>query len=284
MADHWDDLTVTPLDTEGRYTASISDAWVLAIAPQGGIVTAIALEAMHAFLDDDQQRLRTQTTVFAAPVLAGPIEIEVTVLRRGRSMSQLRAEVRNPGAAAGLTVLAVFGTTRPGPTFLDLTPPEVAGPDGIRSFRDPLPDHVDPERYGFVPRPFWEQVCEGRPAIGRAPWDPFEEGPSDVVHWYRYEHAPVVDGRLHRAVPVVACDMMPSSVAQKTGPSDPPWFGPSTDYTLHLFDPAPEGWLLGHLRARAGGDGYASVEMALWSEQRTLVAHATQVMFFTYLG
>ena len=52
---------------------------------------------------------------------------------------------------------------------------------------------------------------------------------------------------------------------------------------MHLFKPAPPGWLLAHNRARWAGDGYASVEMALWDPtDRSLVAYATQMMFFTF--
>ena len=40
------------------------------------------------------------------------------------------------------------------------------------------------------------------------------------------------------------------------------------------------GWLLGHNRARHAGDGYASVDQALWTTDGRLVAYATQVMFF----
>lgn len=285
MTSHWDDLSLTPDPSiPGRHHAVLSEAWTLAVAVQGGVLTALAVEAMATELGLPGQQLRTQTSVFSAPVRSGPVEIDVTVIREGRSMSQLRAEVHEPGASAGVTVLAVFGGPRRGPAFIDLEPPTAPDPAGLRSFRDPLPDDV-PEAFRREPLPFWARVCETRPVLGRAPWEPFEPGPSDVVQWYRYDDAPVDDsGMLHRAVPLIACDMMPSSVSQKVGPGDEPWFGPSADYTVHLFDPAPSGWLLGHLRARAGGDGYASVEMALWSERRTLVAQACQVMFFTYLG
>jgi len=61
------------------------------------------------------------------------------------------------------------------------------------------------------------------------------------------------------------------------------WFAPSVDYTLHLFRPAPAGWLLAHHQARHAGDGYASVELALWDPAGPhLVAYATQVMLFSF--
>jgi hypothetical protein len=76
---------------------------------------------------------------------------------------------------------------------------------------------------------------------------------------------------------------MPNAVFQKLPPNDEPWFGPSADFTIHLLGPARPGWLLGHNRARHAGDGYASVDMALWDPVGpTLVAYATQVMFFAF--
>ena len=57
---------------------------------------------------------------------------------------------------------------------------------------------------------------------------------------------------------------------------------PSADLTVHCFaDPGP-GWLLAHNRARAAGDGYASVEMTLWDDEHGLVAYATQMMVFSF--
>ncbi|MCB0976893.1 MAG: thioesterase family protein [Acidimicrobiales bacterium] len=285
MSNPWDDLSVVAdPDVPNRFRATISDKWTLAVVPQGGIVTAIAVEAMAAALGDPTQTLRTQTSVYAGQVFAGDVDIDVTVLRRGRSMSQLSATVTNPGSPAGLTVVAVFGAPRKGFDFLDLTPPDVPGPDGLRSYRDPIPDGIDFE-FAFPRMAFWEEIVETRPATGRAPWEPFEPGPSDVVNWFRFDDPPTDDdGLLHPAAPLVVCDTMPGSVGQKVGPSDPPWFGPSADYTVHSLGRTEPGWLLGHLRARAGADGYASVEMTLWPEDLSHpVAYATQVMFFSFV-
>ena len=51
---------------------------------------------MQAELSTGGQSLRSLHTTFAAPVSYGAVDINVEVLRRGRSMSHLRAEVRNP--------------------------------------------------------------------------------------------------------------------------------------------------------------------------------------------
>lgn len=281
----WEDLAVVadPADA-GRFTAEISDRWMLVVVPQGGAVAVLAARAMAAFLGDPDQTLRSMSVVFAGQVACGPVEIEVGTLRRGRSMSQLSATVRNPGAAAGLTAIAVFGASRRGFEFTDIELPPVDGPDGLRGYRDPLPDGVEFE-FDRDPMPFWEEIIECRPAIGRPPWEPFEDGPAECAYWYRLDDPPLLDdGGLDPLAAVVLCDTMPGAVGQKLGEESGNWFGPSADFTIHLLGPARPGWLLAHNKARHAGDGYASVDMALWDPaDRTLVAYATQVMFFAFL-
>jgi acyl-CoA thioesterase len=282
MGTGWEDLELTEVG-EARFTTSISDTWMLAVAPQGGIVAAVAVRAMERVLGHPEQTLRTMTAMFAGQVAVGPVEVEVQVLRRGRSMSQLTATVRNPGAEAGLTAIAAFGSPRRGFDFTELAMPDVPGPEGVRSFRDGLPDGVEFE-FDRPPMPFWQEVIEGRPVIGRPPWEPHDpDAAAEVASWVRIDDPPAgPDGHLDVAAAIVVCDTMPGSVGQKLGPDSGQWFAPSVDYTLHVFRPIPQGWLLQHGRARHAGDGYASVDMALWDEAGHLLAYATQVMLFTF--
>jgi acyl-CoA thioesterase len=280
----WEDLDVRPDPSRpGRFTTQVSDAWLLVVVPQGGIVAAIAARAMAAVLDDPAQTLRTISCVFAGQVAAGPVEVDVQVLRRGRSMSQLTATVRNPGAEAGLTAIAAFGAARRGFEFTELVMPTVPEADSLRGWRDGLPDGVEFE-FDRPPMPFWERVVESRSAIGRAPWEEFVEGPAEAANWYRLDHPPLLaDGRVDPLAAVVLCDTMPGAVSQKLGPATGPWFGPSVDLTVQLFGAPRPGWLLAHNRSRFAGDGYASVDMALWDPaDERLVAYASQLMFFAF--
>jgi acyl-CoA thioesterase len=163
----------------GRYRANLSKDWCAPDVPQGGVMTVVALRAMQAELGVPDQHLRTVTNVFAAPVRSGPVDVDVTVLRRGRSMSQLSATVRSVGESAGHALVAVFGARRPGFEFTDLAPPAVPPP-------------------------------------------------------------------------------------------------------VHLFSAPVSEWVLGHNRARYAGDGYASLDMALWDPEVGLVAYATQLMLFLF--
>jgi acyl-CoA thioesterase len=262
----------------GRYHAVLSDQWNAPVLPHGGVVTSLALRAMVAELDTPDESLRSVTTVFAAQVPPGPVDIDVTVLRRGRTMSQALATVRPVGAESGHTAVAVFGGSRPGFEFTDVTCPVVAPPEQCPSFRDPLPEGVT----GFAPASFWDRV-ESRPAVGHAPWDVWEPTSSERVYWYRFDDPPVDSaGEWDRLALVTLCDTMPGAVGERMGPGLPPWFGPSADLTVHILGSASSPWLLGHNRARHAGDGYASVEMELWDPARGLVAYSTQMMFFSF--
>lgn len=284
MATAWDDLELdAAAGSPRRFRGFVSDRWVLAVVPQGGIVVAIAARAMAMTLGLPEQSLRTISAVFAGQVAAGEVEVEVDVLRRGRSMSQISATVRNPGAAAGLTAIAVFGAPRRGFDFVESARPDVPAPDGLRSFRDPVPEGVD-FTFDRPPMPFWEEIVDARLAMGRSPWEPHGDGPAEMAVWNRIEEPPVAaDGTLDVAAAIVLCDMMPGAVGQKVGPDSGDWFGPSADYTIHLLEPARPGWLLAHSYARFAADGYASVGMNLWDPtSHRPVAVATQVMFFAF--
>jgi len=272
----------------GRYEADLDERWNLRPLPQGGIVTAIAVRAMESELARDGQAPRTLHTTFAAQVAHGPLEIDVEVLRAGRSMSQVRAEVRNPGAGRGHLTTCIFGATREGFSFTDLSPPtEIPDPAECRSFREPPPEGI----VAFEPMPFWNELVEGRSVAGHAPWDDYEPEMAQRVMWYSFQEPPLLDdGRLDPLALIVLADTMPGAVGEKVGRSDRPWFAPSVDLTVHLLDECRSSWILADNRARHAGDGYASADMVLWDcgddggRTPRLVAYATQLFLFTFMA
>ena len=281
-----DGTAVTRL-SPGRYAAVIDPAWNLRPLPQGGIVTAIALRAMAHALDHPDQRLRTLHTAFVAQVADGPVSIEVELLRAGRSMSHLRAEVVNEGAARGHTTTAVFGSVRDGFDFTELDPPAAIPPPGdCRSFREPPPPDSD---FPWQPMPFWDRLVEGRSVSGHAPWDDYPPGPAERVMWYRFDDPPRLDdGTIDPFALVVLADTMPGAVGERIGRQERMWFAPSVDLTVHVLGDCRSSWVLAHNKARFAGDGYASADMALWdcgedgAAPPRLVAYATQLFLFTF--
>ena len=277
---------VTPIGP-GQYRAVVDDTFNLRPLPQGGIVTALALRAMEEELADPSQRLRTLHTAFVAQVADGPVDIEVELLRKGRSMSHLRAEVRNEGARRGHITTGIFGGSRDGFSFTDLEPPrDIPRPADCPSFRDPPPPDFE---MWSDPMPFWEQWVEGRPVLGHAPWDDYVPDRAERAMWYRFDDPPFLeDGALDPLAIVVMADTMPGAVGEKIGPQERMWFAPSVDLTVHVLDACRSPWVLAHNRARYAGDGYTSADMALWdcgpdgADEPRLVAYATQLFLFSF--
>lgn len=275
----------------GRWRSSIADGWVLSVVPQGGVVAAIAARAMSAELSAvaggaPVPPLRSIHGVFVSPVAAGPVEVEVTVLRAGRSVSQVQATVHAPGATTGFTALAAFGGERPGFSFTELVPPDVPDPDDCRGFTDPPPPETGWEHRVW---PFWAELLEGRAAMGHPTWDPTPRTAAEIASWFRFREPPVEpDGHLDPLTLLVYADMMPGAVFERIGTQDRSWFAPSVDLTVHVFAPVTPGWVLAHVKAHHAGEGYASAEMALWDPRGDdgprLVAWATQQMLFTKVG
>jgi acyl-CoA thioesterase len=281
----FDATSVTSLGS-GRYRATIDPLWNLRPLPQGGIVSAIALRAMADTLDDPTQSVRSLHTAFCGQVPDGEVEVAVDLLRRGRSVSQLRAEVSPSGAERGHLTTAIFGADRPGFDFVDLRPPsEVIPPDACRSWREPLPPEVE----DFVSLSFWSEIVEGRTVSGHAPWEDYVPERAERVMWYRFDEAPLLDdGTIDPFALVVLADTMPGAVNERVGRSARPWFAPSIDLTVHLLDICRSPWVLAHNRARFAGHGYASADMALWdcgpegTAEPRLVAYATQLFLFSF--
>jgi acyl-CoA thioesterase len=119
--------------------------------------------------------------------------------------------------------------------------------------------------------------------MGHLWWDDWVPTTSEQAKWLRFDEPPLTDaGVLDHLALVALCDTMPGSVGERTGPNKPLWMAPSADLTVHLLGGASSEWLLAHTRARHAGDGYASLEMALWDPATGLVAYGTQMMLFSF--
>jgi acyl-CoA thioesterase len=262
----------------GRYRAGLSRIWDAPLHPSGGVVTAVALRAMQAELAAAHQRLRIFSTMFVSTVEGGPLEIAVEILRRGKRMSQLRAEVRNPGRGEiGHVTTAAFGESRPGAEFSYRRAPDVGPPEAYPLPADP-PDGTPVFRARF-----FEQIETRRVRLFHSFETGWEGGRAEAIRWVRYREAPrLPDGRLEPLALIALADTMPSAVGQFLGPGTAFFHAPSVDLTMHFFADTEEEWVLARSLCHWAGDGYASAEITLWDATRRLLAHATQVMLLRF--
>ena len=269
-------------EAPGWYTADLSDAWNWQ-TPAGGALMTVAMRAMTAEIADPSYRPISATTLFCSPVPSGPMEIRVEVLRRGNAAVQVRAALsstRVPGP--GLEVSATFARDRQGVDMLGATPPDVPRPEDCPRFEE-----HGPHRLGAFPflRNVEIRLAQGYPYwatefLARNPGvTPRDDEPARFARWYRYHVSQMEpDGTLDPlAIPPIA-DTMPSSVANKLGPSGRPFHAPSLELTVHFLDAARTEHLLVATYARRARAGYATAEAEIWTSDGKLCAYSTQTM------
>lgn len=274
-----DALRVEPaIGARGRYRSVLSPDWNAPVFPSGGVTTALALTAMERELAQPHQRLRTFSTMFVSTVEAGDLDIEVTRLRVGNRMSQLRADVRSAGGeGGGHTVVAAFGETREGFDFSYLKAPQVGPPEDY-----PGPPTPPPGAPTFQP-PFFENVETRRVKLFASYESEWSGGEAEAVRWIRYRNAPrPCGGRIDPVVLVPLADTMPSAVAQYLGPGYRFFHAPSVDLSMRFFADTDDEWFLTRMVGHWAGDGYASAEVSMWDRSRRLVAHAVQLMLVRF--
>jgi acyl-Coa thioesterase superfamily protein/acyl-CoA thioesterase superfamily protein len=93
----FDTATAVERTGDGRFTATIDPAWSIGGRPNGGYLMAILARAGCAALDHPDPLAISAS--FPSSPAAGPVEIEVEVVRRGRAFSVLRTRMTQDGEA-----------------------------------------------------------------------------------------------------------------------------------------------------------------------------------------
>jgi acyl-CoA thioesterase len=93
----------------GRYDAQMDRSWWIIDGPNGGFVAAVVLRAMLAEVDDPSRRPRSLHLQYLRPPAEGPTEVQVTVERCGRTVTNVSARMFAEGQllVVGLGVLAM---------------------------------------------------------------------------------------------------------------------------------------------------------------------------------
>lgn len=270
------------LDIPGRWHGELSRAWTVFYI-FGGMTMAAAIRATQRTVDRPDLELLTTTATFCAPVPAGPITVDVDVLRSSKGAAQATAALRvGDSDEVALHLVSVFGRRFDGDevraSFTEIGfPDDVGDPDCYPVVARGEPDDDAPGIFRGVN--FHRQLL-WRPVIGHSPvTDGWEPGPARHASWMRFRREPFeADGTLTPAALAIPGDSLGPSVWQRLGPlSDrPPFLVLSLEITLHVLAPVRSSWVLQHVRCDWADDGYAVGTTELWDEERRPVAIAMQ--------
>jgi acyl-CoA thioesterase len=267
--------------TAGRYTLDVSPAWNI-FYTFGGVTMAAALRAAEREIDRDDLEPLSAHAVFCSPVGAGPIEIDVDVVRNGRSAANVNADLRQAGhETTDLRLLATFGQRHESPYDYhgiefpaDVLPPELC------------PQRPDPAELSEVrtfPPVNFHQQNDWRPALEGFTWEENwgDREPNDArfASWFRLNREPrLADGTIDPVSYCVPADMLGPAIGRRMGRlgQEQPFLILSLDINLQFFATTTSEWTLQHVVSQRAANGYAYGTTELWDEQRQLIGLATQ--------
>ncbi len=114
------------------FLVDITDDWGQGRAMFGGLVTAVANEALRQLVPRDRP-LRSLQTTFVGPATAGTWQLTPTVLRIGKAVTIARCDVIDNGQIVA-TVVGVYGGARP--SAVNVKPQAAASPRNVDEIRE----------------------------------------------------------------------------------------------------------------------------------------------------
>jgi acyl-CoA thioesterase len=289
LAPPGDFLTDTALAADpahpGRFRGEIPTAWQV-FSAFGGVSMAVGLRGIELALGRPDLRPVTTSATFCAPVPCGPVVVDATVLRDGRSAAQGASDLRVPGSeGVAQRMHATFGVDRASPyAFLDARMPTVPPPAEC----DPPPAQRPPD--DPFPKINYHDQTEWRPALPTRAWDVevqrATKGPAETASWFRLLKEPRLnDGTYDWAALLVPADILGPAVGRAVGAYDEvePFFVLSLEIGVRFVARPETDWILQHCRASVAADGYATGDAHLWSEDGALLAIATQTAYLRSL-
>lgn len=246
----------------GHWKGNLEEGWDILGVTNGGYTMSIAARAMGAELDG--RRLISITGSFVNPAGAGPIEIDVDVLKQGRSLSTARATITKDDRDIVYVTGVYSDPERPiHDTDVVLgSPPDLPDPDDC--FR------VEPATDAPFPPPVTGKIdLRIHPDdVGWATGEP--HGKPLVRGWFRLR-----DGEpLGEAAIVFATDALPPAIFNAD--TDVGWT-PTVDLTVQVRNPEPSGWLASQMSSRFITSGMLEEDGEIWDESGTLVALSRQL-------
>jgi acyl-CoA thioesterase II len=256
---------------DGRYRATLSDAWAL-WGPAGGYVSTIALRAAGAYSRFD--RPASYSCSYLGVADFGPIDIDVTALRSAKRAEALRVTLMQHDQpfldATVWTIDAGMG----GLEHDDAPMPEVPAPDGLAPW-------LRPEGSNPYAR-FWSNLEERMIHQWFGEWREHPVGPPIREGWYRFRPSATFDDPyLDAGRSLMIVDTLGWPAAVVAYPGEVPWAAPTIELSVRFHRLAPSSeWLFGVTKSPVATDGLLGSTAKVWSQEGSLVASGGQHMLF----
>jgi len=219
-----------------RYAADLDESWASLRGMHGGYCTALLVRAAEATVPD--RAVRTVTTSFLRPTEIGPAEIDVDVVRAGRSFATIVGALRQQGRVALTSRITMLGPVV-GAEWTTVVPRRPAA----------LADCIS-----FTPPPSIRHFEQAELLL-----DPETVPTGDAEDARIAGHVrPIEARRLDAAWLTMIGDWFPPSPFRRLLP---PTGGLSIDYTVHVHRTLPwlsDLWLEGVFDTGTSVDGMAS--------------------------
>lgn len=251
-----------PIGGGREWKGELVAGWDIFGVTNGGYVMAMSTRAMEA--ESGGRTLISATGSYVNPATPGHVDLDVQVLKEGRSLSTLRTTTSRDGKDLAYVTGVYEDADRPkheGDVILG-SPPELPDPD------DCVP--VVPAEDAPIPPPFTGMVemrsmPEDFESIGVGDGDPPRSR-----GWFRLK-----DGeRLDPHAVVLASDAFPPAIFfSDLGVG----WTPTVDLTVQVREPHPTGWLACQFTTRFVTDGLMEEDGEIWDQSGNLVAISRQL-------
>ncbi len=248
----------------GRYAGAVHDGWDIVGNANGGYVLALAAAAMRT--ETGRADPLSVTAHYLRPIPAGPVEVDVEVVKRGRQLATAVATMRR-GDTDLLRLIGAFGAA----------PTEATPSDRLDGGPPRLPAYDDAPRRGSTPDgPSFDTGLMGRLAVRLHPDDAgFQRGePSGEAlmrGWFAF-----ADGRpVDTLALLLAADAFPPALFN-LGDRAPGWV-PTVELTVHVRGVPAPGPLACAFRTRFVTGGWLEEDGEVWDSSGRLVALSRQL-------
>jgi acyl-CoA thioesterase len=255
------DLATAVVPTGDGFTAAVDPGWTIGSRPNGGYLLAMATRA--ALTVAGQPHPLAVSAHFVAPPSPGPADLEVRLLRSGRSVANARVTLLQEGQPR-LEALVSGGRLEPDdrPDWTaDAEPPEIAPveecvrgqaqlPGGVRAaILDHLDIRLDPATIGWV---------KGDPG-----------GRLQMRGWVRFaDNRPPDPLALLQVVDALPPASFELGIVR---------WAPTVEMTVYPRALPADGWLRCFVRGKLLQGGWFDEEAEVWDEHGRLVAQGRQL-------